>query len=212
MPFRLLFAVLIVVFGVCSAENPASSAESISNFDRSAVIPRIEAYLNGIRSIEAGFLQISSGGQIAQGKLYLQRPEQLRLDYRPPATVQIYANGYWLVFIDTELEEISQVPLNSTPAGFLVRERVLLSGDVAVTRIDRRDDQISVHLVHSKEPDSGKMVLSFSDRPLRLQNWVVTDAQGIETRVSLINPVFNRRIDENIFQYDKNLYENLDHQ
>jgi outer membrane lipoprotein-sorting protein len=209
---RPVFTVLIGVLGALVADSAMLAAKSRPAIDKSAEIARIEAYLNSVRSVEAGFLQISSGGHVAEGKLYLQKPKQLRLDYRPPATVQIYANGYWLAFIDTELEEISQVPLSSTPAGILVRERVALSGDITVTRIEKRDDQIRVHLVQTKEPDAGKLVMSFSDRPLKLQNWIVTDAQGIRTQVSLINARFNHRIDKKFFEFDEERFENSDSQ
>ena len=209
---RLYFAVLMIGFGVLTASPPTVAAKTILKADQPSEIARIEAYLNSVRSVEAGFLQISSGGHVAEGRLYLQRPEQLRLDYRPPATIQIYANGYWLAFIDTELEEISQVPLSSTPAGFLVRNRITLSGDITVTRIEKRDDQIRVHLTQTKNLDSGTLALSFAEHPLRLQNWIVTDAQGVRTQVSLINPKFNRLIDEKYFRYDENQFENSDHQ
>lgn len=212
MSLRLYFAVLMIGFGVLTASPPTVAAKTILKADQPSEIARIEAYLNSVRSVEAGFLQISSGGSVAEGRLYLQRPEQLRLDYRPPATIQIYANGYWLAFIDTELEEISQVPLSSTPAGFLVQKRITLSGDVTVTRIEKRDDQIRVHLTQTKDPDSGTLALSFAERPLRLQNWIVTDAQGVRTQVSLINPKFNRLIDEKYFRYYENQFENSDHQ
>lgn len=208
MVYRFILFGLFGLFGVLGVGNSGVLAETKPIIRNSAEIPRIEAYLNTVRSVQAGFLQISSGGQVAEGRLYLQRPNQLRLDYRPPATVQIYANGYWLAFIDTELEEISQVPLNSTPAGILVREQITLSGDVTVTRVDKRADQIRVHLVQTAEPESGSLVLSFSENPLRLQNWTVTDVQGVQTRVSLINPRFNRRIDDKLFEYDADQFEN----
>ncbi len=210
MSFRQVFTVLFGVLGALVGDSSLLAAKTNPVIDKPAEISRIEAYLNSVRSIEAGFLQISSGGRVAEGKLYLQKPKQLRLDYRPPATVQIYANGYWLAFIDTELEEISQVPLSSTPAGILVRERIALSGDVTVTRIEKRDDQIRVHLVRTKEPDGGKLVMSFSDRPLKLQNWIVTDAQGIQTQVSLINAKYNHRIDKKFFEYDQDRFETPD--
>ena len=212
MSLRLYFAVLMIGFGVLTASPPTGAAKTILKADQPSEIARIEAYLNSVRSVEAGFLQISSGGRVAEGRLYLQRPEQLRLDYRPPAAIQIYANGYWLAFIDTELEEISQVPLSSTPAGFLVRKRITLSGDITVTRIEKRDDQIRVHLTQTKNPDSGTLTLSFAEHPLQLQNWIVMDTHGVRTQVSLINPKFNRLIDEIYFRYDENQFENSDHQ
>lgn len=212
MGFRLAFGVFVAITCGFLANPSIGMAKNGVIIENHREIARIEAYLNSFRSIEAGFLQISSGGGVAEGRLYLQKPKQLRLDYRPPTTIQIYANGYWLAFIDTELEEISQVPLNSTPARILVRDRITLSGDITVTRIDKRDGQVRVHLVQSKEPDSGNLIMSFTDRPLRLRNWIVTDAQGVQTQVSLINPTFNRQIDNKIFQYDADRFENNDQQ
>lgn len=177
------------------------------NADDRAAIGRIEAYLNSIRSVQARFMQWSTAGQVAQGTLYLQRPKQLRLDYRPPSTLQVYANGFWLIFVDTELEAVTHVPLTSTPVGFLVADRVRLSGDVTVTRVEHGARTVRVHVVRSDESDAGKVVLAFDRQPLRLRNWSVFDPQGIETQVSLVDPTFNRRIDNDIFNFDDSTFE-----
>ena len=192
------------------AAGPAgAAAATLSAADR-ADIARIEAYLNSIRSVRAGFLQVSSRGGVAEGRIYLQRPKQVRLDYKPPATLQIYADGYWLLFVDTELEEVTHVPLSRTMAGLLVRKRIRLSGDIAVQRIERGAQSIRVHIVQADEPDAGRMVLTLSDRPLELRHWTVVDPQGVETRVSLIGPEFNVRIARKIFQFDETRFENPD--
>jgi len=195
---------IIMVFA--SVALSTASAASLSKADRRDVA-RIEAYLNRMQSVEASFLQYSSSGQSAEGRLYLQRPGQLRLDYRPPATLQIYADGFWLIYVDTELEEVTHLPLNSTPAGFLVREHVRLSGDVTVTRLERGTKSLRVYIAQTEEPDAGHIVLTLSDGPLRLRNWSVIDAQGVETRVSLIDPAFNAEIAEKVFEFDETAYE-----
>jgi len=41
----------------------------------------------------------------------------------------------------------------------------------------------------------------FSDEPLSLKKWEVTDPQGIETQVSLVNPVYGEEIDPDLFEY-----------
>ena len=183
-------------------------AVALSDADRRD-IARVEAYLNGVRSVRATFVQVSSTGQTAGGRLFLQRPRQLRLDYRPPTHLQIYANGFWLAFIDTELDEVTHVPLSSTPANLLVRERVRLSGDVSVTQVERGANSLRLHLVQSDEPGAGRVVLTLTDRPLRLHKWTVVDPQGVETQVSLINPEFNVRIQNDIFNFDETKYQPL---
>ena len=121
--------------------------------------------------------------------------------------MQIYADGFWLIYVDTELEEVTHLPLNSTPAGFLVREHVRLSGDVTVTRLERGAKSLRVYIAQTEEPDAGHIVLTLSDGPLRLRNWSVIDAQGVETRVSLIDPAFNAEIAEKVFEFDETAYE-----
>ena len=182
-----------------------ATAATLSEQDRRDVA-RVEAYLNTFSSLKARFLQQSSSGQLAEGWLYLGRPDRVRLDYRPPTALQIYAKGYWLVYVDTEMEEITHVPLSSTPAGFLVRDRVRLSGDISVVQVDRNMGALRLHVVQTEEPKAGKVVLTLQDSPLRLSHWTVIDAQGIETRVSLLDTQFNLKLDDQLFEFDSRMF------
>ena len=188
---------------------PAAAAATLSAADKRD-IARVEAYLNTISSMKARFVQQTSTGQIAEGWLYLKRPNQIRLDYRPPAYLQIFANGYWLVYVDTEMEEITHVPLKSTPAGFLVRERVRLSGDIDVVRVERADGELRLHVVQAEEPEAGRVVLTLQDSPMRLRHWTVIDTQGVETRVSLLDPEFNLALDDKLFEFDERMFDRPD--
>jgi len=169
-------------------------------------VARVEAYLNTFSSLKARFLQQSSSGQLAEGWLYLSRPDRVRLDYLPPTALQIYAKGYWLVYVDTEMEEITHVPLKSTPAGFLVRDRVHLSGDISVVQVDRHVGALRLHVVQTEEPEAGRVILTLQNSPLRLSHWTVIDAQGIETRVSLLDTQFNVKLDDKLFEFDSRMF------
>lgn len=162
-------------------------------------IERAEQYLNRITTVRARFEQQSSNGGTASGMFYLQRPGKLRIDYAPPSHLQIYASSGLLIYVDTELEESTYVPLSATPAGLLVRENVRFSGDVTVTKVERRPQVLRIELVQTKEPDAGRVTLGFADQPLELRQWDVVDAQGITTTVTLLNAEFGVRIDPNVF-------------
>lgn len=185
---------------------PAGPSNAVETPD-AAVVKRIEAYLNTLKTLKAEFVQLSSDGQFAQGKLYLARPNRLRFDYAPPSRLQIYADGTWLKFVDTYLESVTYVPLSRTVAGVLVKERVKLTGEVEVKGIKRGRGEISVSLVDAAEPDAGRLMMVFREDPLRLARWTVTDPQGIETEVSLIEPDFNAKIDPAVFAYDGKRFE-----
>jgi outer membrane lipoprotein-sorting protein len=192
-----------VVGGLACAAAPALAAAPapLTARDR-ADIARIEAYLNDVRTLAARFIQTASTGGFAEGRLYLERPGRLRLDYAPPSPLQVYANGFWLIYVDYELQNISQIPLSSTPAAVLVEKQVKLAGDVTVTRLERGAQTLRLHLMQTKEPDAGTLVLEFTDAPLRLVDWTVIDPQGVRTRVALVNPEFNTPIDRQLFFFD----------
>jgi len=200
---RLLRALAVAGLACVSSASVAATLSEADGRD----VARVEAYLNTFTSLKARFLQQSSGGQLAEGWLYLKRPDRVRLDYRPPATLQIYASGYWLVYVDTELEEVTHVPLSSTPAGFLVRDRVRLSGDISVVRVERTMGAIRLHVVQTEEPEAGRVVLILQDSPMRLSNWIVIDAQGVETRVSLLDAQFNLKLDDKLFEFDEKIFD-----
>lgn len=183
------------------APAPAAAEYRLTDRDR-ADVARIETYLNTVESVKSEFVQLASGGRFARGTLYIERPKRLRLDYHPPSTIQVFANGNWLAYVDTHLEEVSYIPMSSTPAGFLVQDRIRLSGKVTVDRVTRGPKTISVDLVETDDRESGHFVLTFADQPLLLRQWTVVDGQGVTTNVQLIEPEFNAAIPRAVFQFD----------
>lgn len=197
----LVFVILLAGFAA-----PAGAAYRITEQDR-ADIARIEAYLNAMESLRSKFVQLSTGGRVAEGTIYIERPRRLRLQYRNPPNIQVYANGNWLAHVDTDLEAVWHVPLKATPAAFLVRDRIRLSGDITVERVMRDARTLSVSLFQTDEPDAGRFVLTFADEPLALRKWTVTDAQGISTSVNLVAPDFNVAIPREVFIFDESKFD-----
>lgn len=166
-----------------------------------ADIARVEQYLNSVRTLRARILQIADNGGTAEGTLYLSRPGRLRLEYDPPVPILLVANGTFLIHYDKDLKTVAHLPLNSTPAGLLVREKIQLSGDVTVTRVERGPGSLRVTLVQTKDPDAGQLTLVFGERPFALSNWQVVDAQGNVTRVALIEPKVDVPLDPALFRF-----------
>jgi len=171
--------------------------------DDIAILTRIEDYLNRLDSLQARFVQISSNGAYAEGEVYVDRPGRLRFDYDPPSTVLLVSNGLTLLYYDRELKQASYIPLWETPLWFLVREKVKLGGDLLVTKVEEGLGTLSVTLQDRESPENGKVTLIFSDSPITLRKWEVTDAQGVLTQVSLINPLYGEEIDPELFEYSQ---------
>ncbi len=185
--------------GEASAARP--KATELTAEERAA-ITRIERYLNGMRTLQARFLQASSNGQQAEGSLYISRPGQLRIEYDPPVPVLIVTSGSWLVYYDKELEQVSHIPLQSTPAGILTRPNISLTGgDLILTDFEAKGGTLRVTLVQASDPYSGRVSLVFDENPIALRKWTVVDAQGIETDVSLLTARFDQPLDRQLFQF-----------
>ncbi|MCZ6636940.1 MAG: outer membrane lipoprotein carrier protein LolA [Alphaproteobacteria bacterium] len=161
----------------------------------------IERYLNSITTMRSRFLQIAPSGDISRGIVLLSRPGQLRIEYDPPVPVLILTEGNWLMFYDKELEQPSYAPVRDTLAGFLIRKNIRLSDDDVDHKIFRGKGVVRVSITRREAPESGKLTLVFSNSPLRLRQWTITDGRGEETRVALEQPRFNGKIEAKEFEF-----------
>lgn len=168
-----------------------------------ADIARVEEYLNSITTMAARFVQVAPHGGHAEGRVWLQRPGRLRFDYDPPIKDLIVVTGLFLVHWDGELEVSRHIPVSSTPLGFLLTDRITLTGDVVVTKIERRSSTLRLTVQDKSDLAAGSITLIFADRPLALRQWSVTDAQGQVTNVAFVNAEFGLALDRALFEFNE---------
>ena len=204
-----LFVLAAILLVPISAGAVISSSLKLSDADR-ADMARMEDYLNSIKTIRSRFLQVSSSGDYSEGRLFLSRPGHMRIEYLPPKPLMVVVADGYLTYIDTELDHATVIPLNLTPAEMLVRETISFGSDeIIITDFDRSPGVLRLSLAKADDLLEGNMTLVFSDRPLELRKWVVTDGQGEVTTVSLLGPEFDVPIDPKLFDYELPEAENL---
>lgn len=182
------------------AQSTSGQAAALTAQDR-ADLARIEAYLNGLPPLKAHFLQVAPDGGVSEGTAWVQRPGRMRFQYSPPTPLLLVAGHGLFVFFDRQLRQTTNIPLDSTPLGLLLRENLRLAGDVTVTGIERLPGQIQVTMVRTGSPGDGSLTLVFADQPLALRQWVVLDAQRQETRVTLYNVELGGTFDQSMFAF-----------
>jgi outer membrane lipoprotein-sorting protein len=148
-------------------------------------LARISNYLNAVETMTGSFVQVDPDAVISQGSFFMRRPGRLRFDYEEPNPALVIADGTWVGVIDERDGAIDRYPLSSTPLNLLLEERVDLRRAGAVTNIDRSQGQLAVTAIDTNNPDQGLITMVFSDNPLELRQWVITDAQGRQTTVAL---------------------------
>ncbi len=193
----------LAVFVFLVAGAPAIAA-NMPPFDPSqrADLARIETYLNELGTMQSRFVQANPDGSHSEGTMYLQRPGQLRFEYDPPDPYLIITKGKWLVYVDKELDEATYVPVERTPAYFIVKNNIRFGEKIRVTSFRRGNSVFRVEVEQKDQPDAGRVMLIFTDAPLQLRKWQVIDAQGSLTDTTLINPNFDVPLRDALFEYD----------
>ena len=188
-------ALLVSLAGASPAVAQPLSAEQWAD------IARVEAYLSELGTVQARFVQSSSAGGFAEGTFYLKRPGRMRIEYEPPVPYLYVADGIWLTFWDGELEQRWDAPLGSTLADLVVREEVDFGGDVLVRDVRDTEGWLHVEIQQAGDPQAGHLTLIFTDdaQGLALTAWEVLDAQGIRTRVDLIDPQIGVDLSNRLF-------------
>ena len=96
---------------------------------------------------------------------------------------------------------MSYLWLIRTPVSLLVRDNLSFGKDVTVTAFRRGRGVIRLSMVDATDSEGGSITLIFTDRPLALKKWSVTDAQGIVTTVSLLNVRTGMPLDAELFEF-----------
>lgn len=162
---------------------------------------RIESYLNGLGTIRSRFVQANPDGSYSEGTMYLQRPGNLRVEYDSPDPYLIISSGKWFIYVDKELQEATYLPVEKTPAYFIVKKNIRFGGQLRVVSYKHQKNVLQVEVEKVDEPDAGRVMLIFTDGPLQLRKWQVIDAQGNLTDTTLINPNFDVPINSRLFEY-----------
>ena len=182
------------------ADEPVQIA-ALSAKDR-ADLARVEKYLNGIETVVAGFIQVNPNGGVSQGRIYMKRPGKLRVEYDPPANMILVSTGVWLVFYDGELKETTYLPIRSSPVSFLLKENMRFGEDVTVLAITRAPNLLRIKVRQTGEDeDSQTLTLTFKDNPLALKQWVVSDSEGKDTKLALLDPQLDVAIPPERFKF-----------
>lgn len=161
----------------------------------------MQDYLNGIRTLQSRFQQVTGEGGIATGTLYLSRPGHMRVEYDPPVPVLLVATDGRIWYYDKELEQISFFALKDTPAWFLLQDNVSFGGDLTVSNLEHDPGALRVTITETKNPDLGKATLVLSERPLELKQWHLVDAQQRAVTVTLDDPHFGATLNPQLFYW-----------
>jgi len=151
-------------------------------------VDKVNAYFNGLKGLQADFVQMSPDGRSFGGTLFLSRPGLMRFEYNPPATLEIVADGRSVAIRDRKLKTQDVYFIGQTPLKFLLQPRIDVGKDSTVKGLKREGETIVLNLEDkSTLGGTSRIKVVFDGKSHALKEWTVTDPQGQDTRVLLSN-------------------------
>ena len=169
----------IVVFLFLILINPINSFSNEEIF-------KAEKWLNNITSMTADFIQVSSDGGSAEGKIFIKKNHGFRFEYSPPSPLLIVGRGNWVIVQDLIENTSNNYPLYQTPFSRFLSDNVSLSPEGFQTLSRTKNGILEIKIV-SNEENGGFLQLDFSTDPFQLRRWIIIDQIGTEIVVTLQN-------------------------
>jgi outer membrane lipoprotein-sorting protein len=181
---KLLQVLVVFVLAVVGATQSSSAALNAQDV---ADLGKISAYLNSISSLQASFVQVGPNGELDQGMVYARKPGRLRFEYAPPSPYLIVSDGVTIAVSNSKLRTVDRYPLVDNPLNLILKENVDFSKDPRITAVDRQTGTLRITATEKSGPLKGSVTLIFSYPATELRQWIITDAQGLQTMIALKN-------------------------
>ena len=158
---------------------PAMAAEKLS-------LTEISSYINDLKTVQADFTQINADGTISTGQIFIRRPGRARFEYNPPSKALVIAGGQQLAIFDAKSNTgPTQYPLRRTPLNLILARSVDLTRAEMIVGHSFDGTATTVIAQDPENPEYGTIALTFTDNPVELRQWVITDDVGDQTTVIL---------------------------
>ena len=174
-----------------------ASMPSMANDD----VMRAETWFNKIKTISADFVQVASDGTSAEGRLAFRRPSRMKITYGKGDELQLITSSVWLHVDRPDERLLTSYPISETPLSLILADKVSLRLDGYETRIlPSIAGIVRIQIGKDDGEGAGRLTLEFSEKPFQFRRWIILDAAGIETSVTLQNIVFDQPIANEAFK------------
>ena len=164
-------------------------------------VMRAETWFNKIRTISADFVQVASDGTSAEGKLAFRRPSRMKITYGKGDELQLITSSIWLHVDRPDERLLTSYPISETPLSLILADKVSFRPDGYETRVlPTIAGIVRIQIGKDDGEGAGRLTLEFSEKPFQFRRWIVLDAAGIETSVTLQNIVYDQPIANEVFR------------
>ena len=194
MHLKIILSLIIYVFFSFLGYQTSSANEK----NKSASL-KIENFFENFTTLEANFIQVSPSGNVSNGKIYLDLPGKLRIEYENPKNLLITCKGFWIVIQDRDAKTTNNIPVKNTPFSILLENKAFLRNQNIKTEYSIAAGIISLKVKSQSNDKQESLVLEFSENPFNLKKWVIQDSLGENTTVLIQNARYNNKLSHVLF-------------
>ncbi|MDR2077926.1 MAG: outer membrane lipoprotein carrier protein LolA [Rickettsiales bacterium] len=123
-PMKLIrFCLFFLAIVLAKSDTLCAHPGKLSAEDRD-IFSRANVYFKNIETFKGNFIQTNEFDQnIADGILYISRPNKFRFEYFSPIQTLIVGDGKTVSHYDMDLDEVSIVPASIIPMAFLMEKQ-----------------------------------------------------------------------------------------
>lgn len=163
-------------------------------------IHRAESYLNGLKSLQASFVQDGPAQQQGDGR-FTYAPGRFEMVYEVPHAMRAVARDGRLVLRNADDGAVTHLSLKRNPLGLLLRHPIGFEKEVQVTKVSRGAESLQISVAEADNPSQGLLTLQFSDVHGKL---TLVGIQGVDARhhhfgLSLFDVRENQPVSESSF-------------
>jgi outer membrane lipoprotein-sorting protein len=197
-PGKPVLALLAAVLFLLAASADPVRASSLTPEETSAV-EELSSYFNSFKTLQGEFTQVSPQGRVSTGLFFLSKPGRLRFEYAPPNPFLVVSDGSWVVIENRKQKTTDQYPLAATPLKLLLSADINLLKQADIKSVETSEGVSTIAVEDRNRAIPGRLVLVFDTNRKELAQWIVEDAKGKRTTISLANLETGKEPDPKLF-------------
>lgn len=197
-PLKPLLAVLAALLFALAAFLEPLRASSLTP-DETSAVEELSNYFNSFKTLQGEFTQVSPQGRVSTGLFFLSKPGRLRFEYAPPNPFVVVSDGSWVVIENRKQKTTDQYPLAATPLKLLLSDEINLLKQADIKSVETTDGVSTIAVEDRNRAIPGRLVLVFDTHRKELAQWIVEDAKGKRTTISLANLETGKEPDPKLF-------------
>ncbi len=174
------FCLLVLAGGLLAGSRTNAEAQQLE---------QVWSYLESLPSLAAQFTQKDPDGEVKRGWLALAPPGRARIEYEPPDSTVLVADGQYLIYHNPDAGQTAHFALERLPLRVLFEGRRPTPEDNLKVLFASEQDEFLVVRIAAVDDDGvqvpGWVDLVFSREPFGLSGWRMVDVQQRATVVIL---------------------------